>query len=57
MWNDEEEAELEDQINGELSRAVRDAEAAPPIDPKSMIMDVFAQLDPRTLSQFEDEIG
>jgi len=43
-WDDELEEEMDGEIQAEIAQAVRDAEAGPPVDPETLITDVFAEV-------------
>lgn len=57
LWNDQQEAELLDAVDGEVARVVREAEAAPPLDRSTLITDVFAEPDPRLARHYREEMG
>lgn len=53
LWDDRKEADLLDEIAREVNKAIREAEAASPVDSKTMIEDVFEAPDLRLLEEFE----
>jgi TPP-dependent pyruvate/acetoin dehydrogenase alpha subunit len=53
LWDEDKEAALLDEIAGEINKAIRKAEAASPVDPKTMIEDVFVNPDARLVEEFE----
>ncbi|MAE77835.1 MAG: 3-methyl-2-oxobutanoate dehydrogenase [Planctomycetes bacterium] len=55
LWDDERDTEFVDEVDGEISRVVREAEAAPPLDPRTLTSDVFARTDPRLEEHFREE--
>jgi pyruvate dehydrogenase E1 component alpha subunit/2-oxoisovalerate dehydrogenase E1 component alpha subunit len=57
LWDEAKEAEFIDAVDGEVARAVREVEAAPPLDPGTLITDVFADIDPRLARHARDELG
>jgi len=52
LWSEERDAELEDEVAGEINAAVRAAESMPELDPETLITDVFETVDPRLADEF-----
>ncbi len=52
LWDDQKEMVLLDEIAGEITNAIREAEKAPPLAPKTMIEDVYATPDERLVEEF-----
>jgi len=56
IWNDQNEQELQDRIAQEVNSAIKEAEAADPTDPASLITDVFAEPTAQLAEQFRDAL-
>jgi pyruvate dehydrogenase E1 component alpha subunit/2-oxoisovalerate dehydrogenase E1 component alpha subunit len=54
IWDTERDEALTEEIGGRIAEAVRVAEAAPPLDPRTLIEDVFAEPSPALRQQISD---
>ena len=52
-WDEEREAHLEQEIGDEITRAIQDAERAPPPPTESLFTDVYAEMPPHLREQME----
>ena len=57
LWDHAREEDLQDEISGQIKKAIREAEAAQPIAFDTMITDVFAETDPRLQEHYDEEFG
>jgi TPP-dependent pyruvate/acetoin dehydrogenase alpha subunit len=51
LWDGAREERLNDELTGRINQAVHDAETAPPLDPQTLITDVFAEPTPALREQ------
>ncbi len=53
LWDDAKEEELDGELQGRIARAIRDAEAGAPVDPETLITDVYAEVPPHLREQLD----
>ena len=54
LWDEKKEIQLHEKLNEQISRAIREAEAAPPPPLETLIEDVYAEPPPRLRRQLEE---
>lgn len=54
LWDEKKEIQLQEKLNAEISRAIQEAEAAPPPPLGTLIEDVYAEPPPRLRKQLEE---
>ncbi len=54
LWDEKKEIQLHEKLNEQISRAIREAEAAPPLPLETLIEDVYAEPPPRLRRQLEE---
>ena len=54
QWNEESDQQLWEQVRARVTRTFEEAEKAPPLDPRSVFDDVFAEMTPRLAEERAD---
>ena len=57
LWDTEREQDLQDRIANEVNAAIREAEAAGPTPPDTLVTDVFAEVSPALEEQLRDALA
>lgn len=53
LWSDEKEDDLDGELQAEIAQAVRDAETGGPVEPETLITDVYAEVPPHLREQLD----
>ncbi len=53
LWDAQHQEDWEGEVNGRIARAVRDAEAKPPVDPSTLVSDVYADVPAHLTEQLD----